>query len=71
MADLPVVSLDELVTRHVEISRDITIKQNIKVLLHFERYIKEGYYPFYRDQTMNFGERLSQVIDTIIFNEIE
>ena len=70
VADLPVVSLDELVTRHVEISRDITIKQNVKVLLHFERYIKEGYYPFYRDQTMNFGERLSQVIDAIIFNEI-
>ena len=70
VADLPVVSLEELVMRHLEISREITIKQNVKVLLHFERYIKEGYYPFYRDQTMNFGERLSQVIDTIIFNEI-
>jgi hypothetical protein len=70
VADLPVVSLEELVTRHQQISRDITIKQNVKVLLHFERYIKEGYYPFYRDESMNFGERLSQVIDTIIFNEI-
>ena len=70
VADLPVVSLEELVNHHLEISRDITIKQNVKVLLHFERYIKEGYYPFYRDESMNFGERLSQVIDTIIFNEI-
>jgi predicted AAA+ superfamily ATPase len=70
VADLPVVPLEKLIKCHLDISRDITIKQNIKVLLHFERYIKEGYYPFYRDETMNFGERLSQVLDTIIFSEI-
>ena len=70
VADLPVVSLGDITKQHVKISHDITIKQNVKVLLHFERYIKEGYYPFYRDDTMNFGDRLSQVIDTIIFDEI-
>ena len=70
VADLPIVSLEDIVTRHLDICRDITIRQNIKVLLHFERYIKEGYYPFYRDETTNYYERLSQVIDTIIFNEI-
>ena len=70
IADLPVYSLEDIVTRHIEISSEITIRQNIKVLLHFERYIKEGYYPFYRDETLNYSERLSQVIDTIIFNEI-
>ena len=36
VADLPVVSLEELVNHHLEISRDITIKQNVKVLLHFD-----------------------------------
>ena len=40
------------------------------MLLHFEQYVKEGYYPFYRDDTTNYNDRLSQVIDTIIFNEI-
>ena len=70
VADLPTVSLEELVKNHEAISRDITLKQNIKVLLHFERYIKEGDYPFYRDESLSFGERLSQVIDTIIFNEL-
>ena len=69
-ANLPVLSLEDITKHHLEISRDITIKQNVKVLLHFERYIKEGYYPFYHDDTMNFGDRLSQVIDTIIFDEI-
>lgn len=70
VADLPVLSLDEIVSNHINLSAEITIKKNIKVLLYFERYIKEGYYPFYRDETTNYYDRLSQVIDTIIFNEI-
>ena len=70
VADLPVYSLEDIAKRHLEISADITIKQRIKVLVYFERYIKEGYYPFYRDETLNYSDRLSQVIDTIIFNEI-
>ena len=70
VADLPVLSLEEIVSNHINLSAEITIKKNIKVLLYFERYIKEGYYPFYRDETTNYYDRLSQVIDTIIFNEI-
>lgn len=70
VADLPVLSLDEIVSNHINLSAEITIKKNIKVLLYFERYIKEGYYPFYRDETTNYYDRLSQVIDAIIFNEI-
>lgn len=70
VADLPVLSLDDIVAHHTTISGDITIEKKIKVLLYFERYIKEGYYPFYRDETTNYNDRLSQVIDTTIFNEI-
>ena len=70
VADLPVLSLEEIVSNHINLSAEITIKKNIKVLLYFERYIKEGYYPFYKDETTNYYDRLSQVIDTIIFNEI-
>ena len=70
VADLPVLSLEEIVSNHINLSADITIKKNIKVLLYFERYIKEGYYPFYRDEATNYYDRLSQVIDAIIFNEI-
>ncbi len=70
VADLPAYTLEDIVSGHTEISRDITIRQHIKVLHHFERYVKSGYYPFYKDETMNFQDRLSQVIDAIIFNEI-
>ena len=70
VADLPVLSLEDIVSNHEKLSIDITIKKNIKVLLYFERYIKEGYYPFYRDKTTNYLERLSQVMEAIIFNEM-
>lgn len=70
VADLPVVSLEDIVSNHTKMSIDITIRQNIKVLLYFERYIQSGYYPFYKDEAMDYSDRLSQVIDTIIFNEI-
>lgn len=70
VADLPVLTLEDIVAHHTQLSVDITVRQNVKVLLYFERYIKEGYYPFYRDETSNYSERLSQVIDTIVFNEI-
>lgn len=70
VVDLPVYSLEDIVAHHEQISRDITIRQNVKVLHHFEHYVKSGYYPFYRDETTNFQDRLSQVMDTIIFNEI-
>ena len=70
VADLPVLSLDDILAHHNNLSVDITVKKNIKVQLYFERYIKEGFYPFYRDETTNYYDRLSQVIDTIIFNEI-
>ncbi len=70
IADLPKVSLEEIVTHHIELSADIAIKQKIKVLLHFEQYVKEGYYPFYRDCGADYSEKLAQVVDTIVFNEI-
>ena len=70
VANLPVFSLEDIISNHIRLSADITITKNIKVLLYFERYIKEGYYPFYRDETTNYSDRLNQVIETIIFNEI-
>ena len=70
IADLPKVSLEEIVTNHAEWSADIAIKQKIKVLLHFDRYVKEGYYPFYRDCHEDYSEKLAQIVDTIVFNEI-
>ena len=53
---------------HFTIASQIT--SDVKVLHHFERYVKSGYYPFYREEGDGFFDRLQQVIDTIITNEI-
>lgn len=42
----------------------------VKVLHHFEKYVKMGYYPFYREEGDGFFDRLQQVIDTIVTSEI-
>ena len=70
IADLPTCSLEDILTRHIELATDIAISKKIKILPYFERYRKEGYYPFYRDSSTDYWERLTQVIDTVIFNEI-
>ncbi len=70
VADLPVIALEDILSKHTQLAIDITTTQNIKVLPHFERYRQEGFYPFYRDSNQNYWDRISQVIDTIIYTEI-
>ena len=47
VADLAVLSLDEILENHFSIASQITSK--VKVLPYFEKYLKVGYYPFYRE----------------------
>lgn len=68
VADLPVLSLEDIVQNHFEKATEIT--SNVKVLQHFEKYIRHGYYPFYREEGDGFDDRLQQVIETIINSEI-
>jgi len=67
---LPVLTFEDLLSRHVSLATDITSR--IKILPYFEEYLKKGYYPFYReeDDAEGFGERLRQVADTVIESEI-
>ena len=50
------------------------MNKNIKTfqihLAYFDKYIKTGYYPFYREDGDGFDDRLQQVIDTIVTSEI-
>lgn len=43
---IPAVSLGDLLTNHQRIAMDITA--NVRVLGHFDAYLKYGYYPFYK-----------------------
>lgn len=68
VADLPVLTLEDILVSHFSKAQEITAK--IHVLPLFESYVKAGYYPFYREEGDGFEMRLLQVIDTIVESEI-
>lgn len=68
VADLPVLTLEEIINNHFNQASQIT--SLVKILHHFEKYIQSGYYPFYREEGDGFFDRLQQVIDTIVSSEI-
>ena len=68
IADFQVITLDEILNNHFIKASEITAK--VKVLPYFEKYVRMGYYPFYKDDGDGFDERLQQVINTILESEI-
>lgn len=68
VAELPVIPIEEILHNHFTLASQIT--SEVKVLHHFEKYVKFGYYPFYREEGDGFFDRLQQVIDTIVTSEI-
>jgi len=64
VADIQPVKLDTLFNDHVSIALDISRK--IKPLLHFSRYIKYGYYPFFLEDLKTFHQKLYEVIQVAV-----
>ena len=70
IAQLPALSLEYLLAQHIQTASSITSK--LKVLPHFEKYLQQGYYPFFLETTSteSYLERLQQVVTTVIENDI-
>ena len=66
--DVPVVSLEELLSDHVRIAMQLT--SQIKILPLFETYLEHGYYPFYKEEMDNFNERLKKVVYTVLNEDV-
>ena len=62
--DYRILSLEEILSDHVNICSDIA--SSIRILPHFERYLKCGYYPFYKEDGDGFEQRLQEVARQII-----
>ena len=62
------VSLDDILSRHVEIATEITNK--VHVLDYFDDYLHQGYYPFYKEDPEGFDERLAEVCKQVIEQDI-
>ena len=58
------LTLQELLANHVDVASRITEK--IKVFPAFERYLKIGYYPFFREDPDHFAAKLLQVVNQVL-----
>lgn len=58
------VSIDELVSKHADIAMDIV--SSCSPLEHFDRYLRSGYYPFYKDAGEDYLIRLKDVAELVI-----
>lgn len=67
---LPVLSLENILKDHLQIAASIVDK--IKILPLFEKYLQQGYYPFFLETISidSYYERLLKVITTVIDNDI-
>lgn len=54
-------SLEEVLENHIEISK--TVLSKIKPLPLFELYLKQGYYPFYKENPELYGSILMEIIN--------
>lgn len=70
IAQLPVLTLNEILTSHLQITTSLVSKW--KLLPHFEKYIQQGYYPFFLETSSadSYYERLRKVINTTIDEDI-
>ena len=59
------VSLEEALANHVEIARGVCTKAGA-VLGHFDRYLKSGYYPFYKEAGDYFETMLRQSMNQVL-----
>jgi len=58
------VSLSDLVKNHVAIAGRIT--KEMRVLPHFEAYLRHGCYPFYQEDVPHFPDKLRQVVNQVL-----
>ena len=68
IADFPPVALDELLKNHRRPAMEICGK--VKVLPLFSRYLKEGYYPFYKANAGHFAEKLAEVVNAVLYVDL-
>ncbi|MCI7016719.1 MAG: AAA family ATPase [Prevotella sp.] len=60
-------TLEDLLAHHIEIAIDINSK--INVLAYFNKYLREGYYPFYKSVRHGLANRLLATVNQVIEND--
>lgn len=65
---LPVISLEEIIRRHVHFSGVITKGRSI--LRHFNKYLIEGAYPFITEGQGTYLSKLHNVIEKVLYEDV-
>jgi hypothetical protein len=64
IGDFPTLTLTELVEHHQDIAFQIT--ENIKIIPLFKKYLKNGYYLFYKEGLKKYETKLQEAINNVI-----
>ena len=62
--EFPVILLKDLLDNHLNFASQMNEK--IKPLPLFQQYLKEGYYPYYKEDSELYGERLLHTVNAIL-----
>lgn len=65
---LPVLSLSDLLERHTQTAEELTA--SLKVLEHFPRYLRHGYYPYYNELPDLYPQRVEEVVNMTLEVEL-
>jgi len=66
--NLEIFELEDILNHHSKIAADIL--ENMKPLPHFKKYLKTGYYPFFRGNENVYFKQLQEIVNTIIDTDI-
>ena len=64
----PIIKLNDVLKKHKAITQEVT--NSIKILVHFNNYLKYGIYPFYNEAKDKFADRINNIINIIIETDI-
>jgi len=64
IGDFPVFSLNEIVENHQNIAFKIT--ENLKIIPLFKKYLRTGYYLFYKEGLRKYETKLQEAINNVI-----
>ncbi len=68
LGNFSILNLTGIFKNHLKYAKEIT--RNIKILPHFQNYLKVGYYPFYKEDTDKFFDRLTQITNIILETDV-
>jgi len=66
--EFEVFTLENILQNHIEIAS--AINQKIRPLPLFQRYLKEGFYPYYKEDSEIFGDRLLNTVNVILETDL-